>query len=58
MSASARESGEESEARGSGIQNPPGVQRGFAVVPEGPGLGIELDRDRYDGRVRNPFNEE
>jgi L-alanine-DL-glutamate epimerase-like enolase superfamily enzyme len=35
-------------ARSVGVLNPPTCENGFVAIPDGPGLGIELDRDRAE----------
>jgi L-alanine-DL-glutamate epimerase-like enolase superfamily enzyme len=35
-------------ARTVGVLNPPQLEDGFVAIPDGPGLGIELDRDRAE----------
>jgi L-alanine-DL-glutamate epimerase-like enolase superfamily enzyme len=35
-------------ARAIGVLNPPTVEKGYVAIPCGPGLGIELDRDRAE----------
>ena len=35
-------------ARAIGILNPPELEGGLVAIPEGPGLGIQLDRDRAE----------